>query len=246
MAGTSQDSRRYICHPGAPARRSDRRRKNAFHGTRVSQISYLRQRGVVETRAPDRRRTTPVESRHGASGLRMKPSCSKHRPIVAETCGILVHPQNVLADVAIECRGGCHGATHGMPRYPPRRHGILSHAIGCRRDAIVCHGWYHGHPTQNSNTRFHPHTIPWCGRGFHGTPWGVPWHATGGPMAIPAATPTGLYCHTTECHGNPHGTPMLTTPRLGFMLEFHCMPWRSVEGSVVCREIRRSRFCRRL
>ena len=32
-----------------------------------------------------------------------------------------------------------------------------------------CHGTTHG-------ISWHPHGIPWRGIGFHGTPWGVPWH----------------------------------------------------------------------
>ena len=44
-----------------------------------------------------------------------------------------------------------------------------------------------------------------------------------------------------------HGTPISTAPRLGLSLGlgFHGMPWRSVEGSEVCRARCRGRFCRR-
>ena len=54
-------------------------------------------------------------------------------------------------------------------------------------------------------------------------------------MATPAATATALHGNPTECHGNPHGTPMLTATRLGLGiglgLGFHGIPWRSVEDS---------------
>ena len=30
----------------------------------------------------------------------------------------------------------------------------------------------------------------------------------------PAATATALHSNPTECHGNPHGTPMSTAPKL--------------------------------
>ena len=64
-------------------------------------------------------------------------------------------------------------------------------------------------------------------------------------MATTAATATALHGDPTACHGNPHGTPMSTAPRvglgLGIGLGFQGMPRRSEEGSVVCR----GRFCRR-
>ena len=62
----------------------------------------------------------------------------------------------VAMTVAMECRGGCrggcHGTTHRMPRHPPRCHGILGHAMGYRGDAMVCHGWYHGHAKKKSKS----------------------------------------------------------------------------------------------
>ena len=64
-------------------------------------------------------------------------------------------------------------------------------------------------------------------------------------MATPVATATALHGNPTECHGNPGGTLMFTVPRLGLGLGFHGMPWRSGEGSVVCRGRCRRRFCRR-
>ena len=59
---------------------------------------------------------------------------------------------------------------------------------------------------------WHLHSVPWRGMGFHGAPWGVLWHATGGTIATPVATATALHDNPTECHGNPHGTPMFTAP----------------------------------
>ena len=57
-------------------------------------------------------------------------------------------------EVAMECRGsfrrGCHGTTHRMQRHPARRHGILIHALGCRGNAMVCYGRYHGHAMKMS------------------------------------------------------------------------------------------------
>ena len=63
--------------------------------------------------------------------------------------------------VAVVAAGGTvvyHG-THGIyATVPPTAgHGILCHAMGCRGDAMVCHGWYHDgnatrrHATKNSN-----------------------------------------------------------------------------------------------
>ena len=88
---------------------------------------------------------------------------------------------------------------------------------------------------------WHPRGTPWCGVGFHGTPWEVLWQATGGTMETPAAAATALHGNPTECHDNPHGTPMFTAPRLGlgmglgFRSGVHGMRWRSAEGSVVYR-----------
>ena len=72
----------------------------------------------------------------------------------------------------------------------------------------------------------------------------IPLHAVGGArhvmggMANPAATATALHGTTPRY---VMATP--TAPRLGLGLGFgsgcHSMPWRSVEGSVVCR----GRFC---
>ena len=62
-------------------------------------------------------------------------------------------------------------------------------------------------------------------------PWWVPWHAMGGTVATPAATAaTALHGSLKACHGNPHGNPMPTAPRLGLGLRlglgFHGMPWK--------------------
>ena len=59
--------------------------------------------------------------------------------------------------VAIICRevlprGLTWYTTHAMPRHPPRRHGILWHAMGCNGDAMVCHWWYVGHSSKRSNS----------------------------------------------------------------------------------------------
>ena len=108
-------------------------------------------------------------------------------------------------------------------------------------------------PLQGSTLfAWHSHGIPWCGIGFHGTPWGVPWHATSGTRATPAATATALHGMSwpPPRHPNVHGTSMFTAPRLGLGLGigvalglgFHGMPWRSVEGSVVYRGRCRGRF----
>ena len=66
-----------------------------------------------------------------------------------------------------------------------------------------------------------------------------------GTMTTPAATatscPTAPHGNSAACHGNPHGTPMSTTPRarvrardrvigIGLELEFS-VPW----NTVVCR-----------
>ena len=55
-----------------------------------------------------------------------------------------------------------------------------------------------------------------------------------------------LVGNLAACHGNLHGTPMSTAPRLGLALwlEVQGMPWRSVGDSVVCRGRCRGRFCR--
>ena len=66
---------------------------------------------------------------------------------------------------------GCHDSPwgyHGIPWRLPRGlpwyhpwhatapptacHEILCHTMGCRGDAMVCHGCYHGHATQSSNS----------------------------------------------------------------------------------------------
>ena len=76
-----------------------------------------------------------------------------------------------LGAVALGCRGDCRGICHavglpcnavavaagvvivppmeghGTPPSPMACHGILRHAMGCRGDAMVCHGWYHGDAT---------------------------------------------------------------------------------------------------
>ena len=57
-------------------------------------------------------------------------------------------------EVAMECYcGGCHGTTNnGVPRPPPRLHGILCHAMRCRCNAMVSHRWYHGYATRLPNS----------------------------------------------------------------------------------------------
>ena len=65
-------------------------------------------------------------------------------------------------------------------------------------------------------------------------------------MAAPAATdtapPTAPHGNPTACYGNPRGTPRCRR-HLGLGLGFHGMPWRSVEGSVVCRGSFCCRWC---
>ena len=40
----------------------------------------------------------------------------------------------------------------GVATAPPTAcHEILCHTMGCRGDAMVCHGCYHGHATQNDS-----------------------------------------------------------------------------------------------
>ena len=81
----------------------------------------------------------------------------------------------------------------------------------------------------------HLHGIPWRGLGSHGTPWGAT------PAGTATVSPTSLYGNLTACHGNDHGTAMSSALRvglgsgLGLGLGFHGMPWRSMEGSMVCR-----------
>ena len=88
----------------------------------------------------------------------------------------------------------------------------------------------------------------------------VSWHAVGGAVAChgwyhgdPRGNATALHGNPAECHDNPYGTPMSTATRLGLGLRlglgvglglgFHGIPWRSVEGSVVCRGICCGRLC---
>ena len=98
---------------------------------------------------------------------------------------------------------------------------------GCRVLHYLNFAW-HGHGNTHG-IPWHPHGIPWCGigLGFHGTPWGVSWHATGDTMVTPAATATALNGTPTECHGNPHGTQMFTAPRLRWLrLDLGLEEWR--------------------
>ena len=68
-------------------------------------------------------------------------------------------------------------------------------------------------------------------------PWVVPWK----PLRQPPRH--AMHSNLTACQGNPHGTPVSTTPRLG--LGFQGMSWKCVEGSAVCRGRCLGRFCRR-
>ena len=87
------------------------------------------------------------------------------------------YPNPNLGAVNIRCREGCHGIPWGYHRVPwplPRGlpwhhpwhatapptacHEVLSPTMGCRREAMVCHGCYHGHATRYSHT-----VEPWTG-----------------------------------------------------------------------------------
>ena len=51
--------------------------------------------------------------------------------------------------VAMECLGGCRGRYHAWHATSPLTacDEILCHAMRCRGDIIVSHGWYNPHPT---------------------------------------------------------------------------------------------------
>ena len=74
-----------------------------------------------------RHTTEPFMDLHGIPwNPNHNPRCRGHWDAV----GVAITCRGIAMKCRGSCRGGGHSTTHGMPRHPPRRQGILCHAMG--------------------------------------------------------------------------------------------------------------------
>ena len=151
--------------------------------------------------------TTPAAT---ATALHGNPTAfhgNPHRSPMFTAARIRVRDRLPCTWYAVGVRGRCRGLPWTAPWYA-----VEGFAAG-GASAMPRH-------FAKKNNNVHPKTLQYiafswhAGKGFHGMPWGMSWHAMGGTMVTPATTATTPDGDPMACRGNLHGTPMSSAPRV--------------------------------
>ena len=164
------------------------------------------------------------------------------RHSMATSWHVMATPTAPQCPLHLRVGSGLGLGSHGMP-WRSGAGSVVCYGSFCR--ASFCRRWCHGMPRRVARKDNYVQACPkLCILTFswpcHGTTLGIiyiPWHPHGIPWR--GIRFHGVVVGAVVCHG------WYDRVRLGLGLGFHGIPWRSVEGSVVCHARCRGRFCRR-